>query len=136
MQGFLSKVVQKASLDGLTATGGILHAATLMLFKNNLSVNGNTQIGDLVECDFDGYAAVAAQTFAAAYVGPDGKIQISAPSVLFGDTGATTPNTIYGWALVNAGKTALYYVEKFDDVLTVDGSGEGFLVQPVVRYGE
>lgn len=136
MQGFLTNAARKAALNRLTVMGGILNAATLILITGPTSISKDTVFADVTEATFDGYAAVAAQAFSPAYVAPGGAIQISAPSVLFTDTGNVTPNTVTGWALVDAGKTTLYYVEKFDTSIVMDGTGEGFLVQPVIKYGD
>jgi hypothetical protein len=126
---------QLDALDALKAVGNPLEAPTLMLVKNNFgSPSKDTVIGDLEECDFTGYAAEAALVFGDAHTDTDGKAVIKAPSVTFTCTGSATINEVYGWALVNAAKTALYVAQSFSQAFVMGTAGQGLTVQPVVTF--
>jgi hypothetical protein len=127
---------QLAILAQMIATGGVLDTKTLMLFKNPVTLDKTTVIGTLVECDFVGYAAVAAQVFGTPYIDQGGQGRTDAPSVDFQMTAATTPNTVYGWAIVNAGKTALVMAALFPTPIPLTVALQGFSVQPTFGYGD
>lgn len=129
-----SMALRKAMLAALAAMGGNLHAATLMLFSNTLSIGPRTVVANLTECTFDGYAAVAPIAFGTPYTDETDGVNMSAPSVQFTATGGTVSEVINGWALVKADKTELYYAALLDEPVSIDEAGDAAIIQPTVTY--
>lgn len=128
------RALQLAALEALKATGEPLETPTLILYQNNHSPSKETVIGDLTECNFTGYAAVAAVAFGAAHIDTDGKVKMKAPSETFVASGAAVGNSVFGWAITNAAKTALYVAQAFDTEYVISETGQGITVQPEVVF--
>lgn len=87
----------------------------VILFKNEVTVNMNTILGDLTEADFDGYAArdIAANAWPQSVDPATGDSMLDArpdsTPFLWETTGVTDlPQTIYGWAVVDSTGATLY----------------------------
>ena len=124
-----------AALAALAASGEPLHLPTLILFNNPIALNPTLVIGSLTECTFSGYAASAGLVFGTPYLDVNGTARTAAPSVEFISTDGMVIETIYGWALVNAGKTALYYAELLDTPVPITAGSQGVVVLPSIPYG-
>lgn len=87
-----------------------------MLFKNSVDVTPDTVYGDLVECDFGGYARVTLNP--STWTTPTlvgGLIQTSygvTPLLWTATSGAT--NVIYGYALIDPAVNLIRQIERFD----------------------
>lgn len=128
--------VRLAALNAMAGVGQPLAAATLILYSNGFVPSPAMAIGSVVECTFAGYAAVAGLTFGSSYLDGNGTPCISAPSEQFEATGPTPTETIYGFALVNAAKTILYYAENLPTPIPITAAEQGVMIQPTIRYGE
>lgn len=129
-----TQVLRKAALDRLKAVGAELAAPLLLLFQNEIAINANTVFADLTEADFDGYARPAALAFGASFQGATDDWEINAPSVQFVASGGTTPNTIYGWAIVTAAGDTLLLAERLPVPVPVIATNDGLTVQPRFVY--
>jgi hypothetical protein len=127
--------LRKAALDRLKAVGAELAAPLLLLFKNDVEVGPDTEFVDLEEADFDGYARPAALAFGASFQNVDDEWEIDAPSSLFIASGDTTPNTIYGWAIVTAAGDNLLIAERLEEPVAIVATFDGLTVQPRFIYG-
>lgn len=136
MEPLTPLAIQLAMLAQMIATPGALYARTLILFQNNISITNTTLLAALTEATFTGYAAVAAQVFAAPYIDQAGLVRTNAPSVPFVMTDTVTPNTIYGWALTDSGKTILVLSGKFPSPIVLSQANQGLDVQPTYAYGD
>lgn len=125
-----------AALTALKGVGQALNAASLILYSNGVAITPATVMADLTECTFTGYAADAGQAFGTSYLDPAGVPSIAAPSVQFESTDGVVVETIYGWALTNVGKTALYYAEALPVPVPITAGSQGVIIQPTVRYGD
>jgi hypothetical protein len=95
-------------LEFLVDTGNPLDGALLKLFKNDISPNRETVVGDFTAADFTGYAPSAALVWGAPYALPSGQPIVTAGSVLFqAGNPLTVPGLAYGWYMTNAGGTVL-----------------------------
>lgn len=130
-----TRAMRLAMLDGLIAVGAILAAAQLQLIQNAFTPGPDLVPGDLTEADFDGYAAEAALAYDSAYVASDGTYRIAPPSVNFQSTGNTTPNVLYGWAVLNTGGTVVEYSGLFDDPISIANADDGVTVLPEYVWG-
>lgn len=90
---------------------GYLNTLTLRLFQNNYTPVDGSVIGSFTEATFDGYAAIALTTFAAAYQNVSAKAETDAALAVFLMTGSTTPNTIYGY-YVTIGSSQVIFAER------------------------
>jgi len=113
----------------------------LRLFQNDIVPGCNTELSDLTEATFDGYAAIAiAQPCTGVLQGvaldTDGNFIIPVDMQEFAMTGATTPNTIYGWYLVETSATEeLIAIGRFAEApLTMDENGDKIKVQAGEGY--
>lgn len=77
----------------------------MRLYQNNFTPGTGTLTGDFTEANFDGYASITVAAYNPVALDPvSGDYFISnATPLVFTDTGNTTPNTIYGWYLTDAG---------------------------------
>lgn len=121
----ISTAARLAIMDQLRGAGGVLNTPTLILFQNNLTITPATLVGELVECTYSGYVAEAGVTFQAAIIDPElGVVLVSESNYQFHLTAITVPNTVYGWALTNVGKTALYVASLFPTPYVLDAVNE------------
>jgi hypothetical protein len=127
--------LQLAALTALKATGAPLEEPTLILFVNQVTPTKETVIGDLVEATFNGYAEVEELVFGTPYQNVNGQAQMNAPSVDFVSTDGVIQETVFGWALVNAAKTALYYCELLTTPVPITAGGQGVNIDPEIIYG-
>lgn len=94
---------------GKIVVGGLLvtemTAGFVMLFKNNITPNVNSLIGDFTECDFTGYVKQTLGTPGAPYFDPiTGQIVVTLGYHQFVTGSPTTiGNTVFGWFATNAG---------------------------------
>lgn len=128
------KVGRERDLSTIEALGG---AYFLRLFKNDITPDLDTELGDLVEADFSGYAA-AGQTFGSITINADDNAECSAPTTPFIHNGGVTANDIYGWYLeaVFGGPSELMYLERFEDAPRVmDTNGDEIDVTITLEQG-
>lgn len=90
-----------------------IKALTINLFSNNISPVDNHVIADFTIATFDGYAAITGQNMLGPVINDTGEVELLSPNCVFIDTGATTPNTIYGYFVTDAAVAVLYYFELF-----------------------
>jgi hypothetical protein len=105
------------------------------LYQNNLAPGPQNVVGDFTEATYDGYVALALTAWGTPFIGPDGNGQVTAPGILFVDTGFATPNTIYGYYLTNAAGTVLLLSGKFDAPILMNNTGIGFVFVPTLELG-
>jgi hypothetical protein len=126
---------QLLGLTAMGAVGGPLHAGQIILFKQAITLTNRIAVADLIVADFTGYAPVAAIAFGTPYVDQVGVARFDAPSVDFVMTDEVAPNTIYGWALLNTGGSAVLLVSQFTTPIPLTRTGQGLRVQPTYPYG-
>jgi len=115
----------------------------MRLFQTDIPINADTLMGDFVEADFSGYAAVTVTTgdWNPAVLMPDGTARQVHPLVMhFEQTAATVSNVVYGWYLTDALETEWLLAGKFDlpysmnaDDLTIDVELAAELVANAIR---
>jgi hypothetical protein len=107
------------------------------LYQNNLVPGPGTTVGDFVEANYDSYAkAVKTGWFGPLtdpvsldyYVIPDSPL-------LFQDGGSTTPNTIYGWYLLDDVAGNLIACGRFDTPVVMDALGKTITLSPLIYCG-
>lgn len=131
-----------AALAGLTAVGGKLHGAKIMLFTAPVLVTENVQLTDLTEATFTGYAEVAVPAWSAPYVDPNGNAFVDGGGTLFQPTDAVIQETIYGFAIVSTavvGPPAIpvqvVYLETFATPVPLTDATKGVVVDVSIPYG-
>lgn len=128
--------MQLAALAAMKATGQPFNNATLITFSNPVAAVKTVAISDLVESDYDGYAAMAGLLFGVPYIDAGNNALMEAPSVEFVCTGLTLIESVYGWAVVNAGLTALWMLEVYQNPIPMNVIGRGLIVIPRYQYGQ
>lgn len=123
------------SLDALSEVGYPLESASLVLAAAPFVPGPDLLPAAIVPPTFTGYAQVDALVFSAAFQAPDGTYMRSAPDAVFIRTGGAIDDVIYGFALMNALRTELYYAEAFDEPVSLTEVGMGVEVNPVVAFG-
>lgn len=136
----LVKASEKAVLTALTAVGGLLTGAKLGLFQNDVNPGRATLLADLDPATFDGYALSAAITWSAPVLGEDGFWRVVGDAKTFiSDDPQTTPNTIYGWYLVDAAGTGLIGAERYEEARLIFEPDQSIIEVPQVgsvsKYG-
>jgi len=114
-------------LDALV-NGDSLAGVLLKLFKNNLTPDQDTVIGDFTESDFSGYAAADPSFGAATTVSHKGQI-LDSSSRDFVHNGGATSNTVYGYYLVDSTGTILYWCERFASSQVMANNGDTITIQ-------
>lgn len=112
----------------------MLDLGTLHLFQNDITPTPLTVIGDLVEADFDGYAAVAITAFEAPFLDPQNLATVYGILAMFQATGATTPNQIFGAYFVDV-NTDLAFVYRFPQPIQIAAAGNAVPVVPKYQFG-
>lgn len=118
----------------IAATTGPFDACTVLLYKNPLTLSFATRLADLTVADFDGYANVVGMVWDAPYIDVDGSALVFGDSITIVCTGDTTPNTVYGYGLVNVGVTVLRAAYSFITPQGVSEAGQAVSFLPALRY--
>src|SRR5882672_5631393 len=117
--------VSLQELGTLVGVAGLLNGAKVRLFQNDYIPNVGSAIADFTAATYDGYATSAAITWGTPFTDP-----VNGPVVLgdlknFISTGPfTTPNTIYGYYVVDGAGTALLYGKRFATPSNIGGAGQ------------
>jgi len=129
-------VTQRALQDAVLAfaegMAGPLNAVRVALFINNVIPTIATLVGDLELCTEGGMEAQTALTPGPPFEDTDGTQVCVVP--VFPFVAAADPDpvfVVYGWACLNAGGTALYAAEKFENPITIQRADQG--VSPIVK---
>jgi len=131
---------QVISDDGLAFNVvGILAALNgappkVKLYKNNLTPDRDTVLGDFTEADFSGYAAETSSTWAA--IGTTAHLRgYGALGVTFNRGVGATDNDIYGYFITTADGATLLWSERFSGgPYTLDTPGQSIVFSPVQTY--
>lgn len=123
-----------AGLTVLLGTHGPFTTMTLGLYANPVTLQRSTRYADLTVATFVGYAPVAAIVFSGSFVDVDGSALALGADNVFICTASTTPNTIYGYMLTDAGLTNLLIAYSFNNPIPVAVAGNAVAVAPFVRY--
>jgi hypothetical protein len=123
-----------AVLTELIAATHVFAAPTVMLYQNAVILSPSTVIANLTVADFDGYANVVGMTWESPYIDTDGSALVFGANQTILCTGSTMPNTIYGYALVNVGVTALLAAYAFAAPIGISASGQAVSFLPALRY--
>jgi hypothetical protein len=113
-----------SQLTADSASGGPLHAATVGLYVNNINILPTTELTDLTEASFPGYARSSAITWGSPYMAAGGTVQMVDGVVAFSGTGTfTTSQTAYGYFLCDSGGL-LIGGDRFTTAITFAAPGD------------
>lgn len=119
-------VTEKVLLDYLFLNLFKAAAATteLHLYQNNYTPGLGTVKADFTEADFDGYAEIVIPGWTVPLYDPVSGEPYNTPltTTVFTDTGAATPNTIYGWYMLDAVGGQLMGCQRFDTPVVMDAN--------------
>lgn len=124
--------VSASILAALTGVGGTLNGAKCHLFQNNVVPSIGFALADLVEADFDGYAASAAVTWSVPIDNQDGNgpVVVGDNKLFIATAPFVVPNTIYGWYLTNGAGTVLLAAERYATAKQISEAGNAIGVVP------
>ncbi len=122
----------KNILTAMIGIGGEFETVTVHLYKNDYTPSIGTVIGDLIEADFDGYAASSAVTWGAVVQSSDGTPLVIGDTKTAVATGSTTPNTVYGYYYTDSGGN-LKGAAKFDEPVQIVDVDDFVSVVPVLN---
>lgn len=129
----IPSVQRLAILAHSLAVGGPFVAPTVMCYKNSIVLNAATALADLVPCDFDGYAPVVGMIWDAPYIDVDGSALVFGASITIVSTGSVTPNTVFGYALVNVGVTVLLAAYALVPPVGISAPSQAVSFVPAIR---
>lgn len=134
MEVVIPNTAALALLDEMTDTGNLFDGAKLHLFQDAPAITPEIVIGDLVECDFTGYATSSAIVWGAAHYLPTDLSPVVNGDVKPFTTGdpATLLNTVKGWYVTDGAGTVLLAARQFDAEIILSGPSQGFGVLPTV----
>ena len=102
--------------------------AVLRLYKNDYTPTLAVVIGNVVECDYSGYAEVnTAGDWEAVQKDQDGKWSSMSANYIFSHSGGGVDNTVYGWYLVSG--TSLLLIQRFDTPIQMENGSLPFSLQ-------
>lgn len=126
------KQVAKNILTDLVDAGNAFNGAKLGLFQNIVAMTPNLTLADLTPCDFDGYALSSAITWGTVYHDSPDAQKCPGSMKQFLCTGDTTPNTAYGWYMVNGAGDTLLLAENFDSPIGIVEEDQGIALLPTL----
>lgn len=116
-----------------------LAASKLKLFKQiTAPLSVSTVIGNITECDFDGYGEEAVAAWLTPYLDPDGgaSIQSGTKQFVFVDgIPPVTPNIVIGWYVVNS-LGALIAAGNFDLPIVMNADNQAIPINVVLNFGK
>lgn len=119
-------------MNNMKGTGGELAGAKIRLFKAPVLAGPRTEVSDFPACDFVGYADSDAVVWGSVmHTGPDA-VQCNGDVKEFIAEDGTTPNSIYGWVLLNAAGDDWIRMESFPEPVQVVEEGQGLALLPVL----
>jgi hypothetical protein len=130
--------VEFLSLDSMhtiaVAMQGLFANCKIKLFQNHVAVNPSTALGDLIEANFGGYAAVSCAN--AILQKDDGTGDwVVTPNVVpafTADNSIASPQHVYGAYCTNTAGTLLIAFSQIDPAFLFANSGDGLIVGNLV----
>ncbi len=104
------------------------------LYQNNLTPTVNTNLADLEEATFSGYAFAAIAAWNPVYVDPQNLATVLGGLVTFVQTADTITNTIYGAFYLDGGG-ALIWAYRFPSPVPMPGAGSTLPIVPKYQFG-
>jgi len=113
-------------LDLIVAVDNVWH-----IFVNDVTPDRDTELGDLTEASFSGYAeqTVLGTAFIADGVVGHVGFKVAAPIAFLNSSGS--PVDVYGYYVTDAGGTILLAAARFDAAPVTKEDGESIIVVPV-----
>jgi len=135
---FESISVRLARLAALVAVSAEWAGAIVGLYKDGFTPGSNQTYAafDAAECDFTGYARSAALVWGTPFADSAKNAIVAAASVQFQATGAGTPNSVKGYAVLNAAGTGILWAEDFDAPRLMDENADAIIVLPKYKYAQ
>jgi len=106
------------------------------LFQNDYTPSIASEIGDLVEATFDGYASdeLLLAEFSGSKSDAEGNAyRVYTALVRFQQTGVVVTNTVYGWYIVDEGEAELIAAKRFDAPIVFDHVGKDIYQEIAIR---
>lgn len=102
------------------------------LFVNNVTPDRDTELADLTEATFAGYAEVTVDAADFSLEGVAGHVgtKVAAPISFLNSSGGDA--TAYGYYATDTAETKLLMVARFDSAPITKANGESFLVTPTI----
>lgn len=115
-------------------TTGLWDGAKVKLYQNDFNPAADTELADLTEADFGGYAEQAV-TWGEPYVDSNDKPSVAAASVQFNRGATGDDNLVYGYYVVNAAEDKLLWAERYEEPVNMSTNTDAILVLPVFSFG-
>ncbi len=127
----MSVIVPKTARTGMLddIKDGRLQGASLCLFRNNLTPDANTVLGDLTEANFSGYARQTLSAWPNSAL--SGAIaRTTHPDKTFLHSGGGVDNDIYGYYVLDSGGGLLYADRNATGPVSIT-PGTGYFCRPI-----
>lgn len=111
---------------------GPYNGGKLLLYTNELVLTPGMVLADLTEADFDGYTIKTISEFGEVFMDELNDPAIAQQSVQFNAAGTGDPDVCYGFAITDAAKTKLLYVEAFDTPRPMATAVDSIVILPVL----
>lgn len=110
----------------MSQASGPFFAATVGLFTAGPTLSPNMVYADFSAADFDGYAALATETWGPAYIDQTGKVQLASPTLQWTATGSAVVNSLLGFYIWTPGTpNVLVAADFFDTPIAIMNPGDG-----------
>jgi hypothetical protein len=120
-------------LDAMCAAGGEWNACKIGLYKNDKVPGPNDALADYVPADFAGYALSSAITWLASNFNTKLQAEAVGDAKLWSPTSGATPNTIYGYFIVDTTGATLRGAERFPVPVQMNDTFDALVILPIVR---
>lgn len=131
---------EKAVLEALVDTGGLLDGVKMGLIANDIIPTRETLWEDIEQPTFAGYALSSAITWSAPVLGADGFWRVIGSTKTFLSTDPfTDPATIYGFFIVSGAGSILIAAERYESPRYISEADQAIVEVPqvgaVTQYG-
>lgn len=131
MNEIIGRVWLVEILEEIKAAGGMLDGVKLHLFKNDIQIGPGLLVSQLVEADYDGYAASAVIVWGEPFLDAGGNGLMVGDTKQFHPTGSVVTNDIYGyWMMPTVATTTPIKAVRFPSPQPMTGVLSAIIVTP------
>lgn len=104
------------------------------LYKNDVTPAPTDTLAAYTPCDYDGATLLAVSWDSDPFVETSGTVAMYGDTLIFQPNGATTPNSAYGYYVIDGTTAELLYAQRFAGApLSIGGTLTALPVQPAWR---
>ena len=130
-----NQAFQLLALAELVDTGAVLEGAFLALVISDTSESRTLALGDLTLATFTGSNPKEITSWGGPYIDQEGRVRVDGIQGTW-VAGGTPSETVYGYAILNAGETALLSYTRLPQPVPITAPSQGLSITPSVAWGD